>query len=177
MEFGPRSLGARSIIADPRRPEMRDQINALVKQRESFRPFAPAVLKAFAGEHFALDHPSPFMLEVCNVVSPIALPAVTHVDRSARVQTVTPAAHKRFAALLARFHERTGCPILLNTSFNLRGEPIVSSVLDAISTFSRSKIDMLVLDDFILDRADVPSAWQSLRGSRPALQFDVYAML
>src|SRR5207253_11218743 len=133
MEFGPRALGGRSILADPRRPEMRDRINMLVKQREAFRPFAPAVLETVAHEHFALDHPSPFMLETCQVISPIPLPAVTHVDGSARIQTVSAATNKRFAELLAHFYERSGCPILLNTSFNLRGEPIVCSVMDAIS--------------------------------------------
>ena len=179
MEFGPRALGSRSIIADPRRPEMRDRINALVKHREAFRPFAPSVLEEFAAEHFALDHPSPFMLEVCQVTSPIQLSAVTHVDGSARVQTVTHLTNRRFAELLRHFHEKTGCPILLNTSFNLRGEPIVCSVIDAISTFGRSKIDLLVLDDFMIDRADIPPAWNNFGSSqlRAALHFDVYAML
>ena len=97
MEFGPRALGARSILADPRRPEMKDRINALVKQREGFRPFAPAVLESQARNHFALDHASPFMLETCEVISPIPLPAMTHVDGSARVQTVSEATNKRFA--------------------------------------------------------------------------------
>src|SRR5262249_46555062 len=123
MEFGPRALGARSILADPRHPEMRDRINALVKKREAFRPFAPAVLELKAKEHFALDHPSPFMLETCQTISPIDLPATTHVDGSARVQTVDPEVNRRFAALLEEFYQRTGCPILLNTSFNMRGEP------------------------------------------------------
>ncbi len=178
MEFGPRSLGARSIIADPRHPEMRDRINALVKKREAFRPFAPVVLEEFAAQHFALDHASPFMLEVCQVTSAIRLPAVTHVDGSARVQTVTRGANRRFADLLRHFHERTGCPILLNTSFNLRGEPIVCSAIDAISTFGRSEIDVLVLEDFVVDRADVPQAWRTFRpNTRAALEFDVYAML
>jgi len=179
MEFGPRALGARSILADPRRPEMRDRINALVKQREAFRPFAPAVLEEFAAEHFALDHSSPFMLEVCQVISPIQLPAVTHVDGSARIQTVTPAANKRFAELIRRFHNRTGCPILLNTSFNLRGEPIVCSVSDAISTFGRSKIDALVLEDFVIERADIPQAWETFGAgrTRPVHEFTVYTML
>jgi carbamoyltransferase len=179
MEFGPRSLGARSILADPRRPEMQNRINALVKQREEFRPFAPAVLESFAHEHFALDHPSPFMLETCQVISPIPLPAVTHVDGSARIQTVTRATNRRFAELLERFYDRTGCPILLNTSFNLRGEPIVCTIMDAISTFGRSKIETLVLDDFTIDRSDIPVPWESI--SRPAprasQEYVVYAML
>jgi carbamoyltransferase len=179
MEFGPRALGARSILADPRRPEMRDRINALVKQRERFRPFAPAVLEEFAAEYFDLNHSSPFMLEVCQVVSPIQLPAVTHVDGSARIQTVTPSANKRFAELIRHFYNRTGCPILLNTSFNLRGEPIVCSISDAISTFGRSKIDALVLEDFVIERADIPRAWQNFGGIRPRTthEFTVYTML
>jgi carbamoyltransferase len=179
MEFGPRSLGARSILADPRRPEMQNRINALVKQREEFRPFAPAVLESSAHEHFALDHPSPFMLETCQVISPIALPAITHVDGSARIQTVTRATNPRFAALLERFYERTGCPILLNTSFNLRGEPISCSTMDAISCFGRSKMDTLVLEDFVVDRSDIPPAWERLSRRQPigAQDYVVYAML
>jgi carbamoyltransferase len=179
MEFGPRSLGARSILADPRRPEMQERINTVVKQRESFRPFAPAVLEEFAPEHFALDHPSPFMLETCQIISPIQLPAVTHVDGSARIQTVTRAANSRFAALLEHFHQRTGCPILLNTSFNLRGEPIVCTIHDAISTFGRSMMDLLVLDDFLLERPDIPAMWRNFgRGARRSEQdYAVYTML
>jgi carbamoyltransferase len=161
MEFGPRALGARSIIADPRRDEMRDRINALVKMREAFRPFAPAVLVEAASEHFDLDHPSPFMLETCQVKSSIRLPAITHVDGSARVQTVDARVSPRFHALITEFDRRTGCPILLNTSFNLRGEPIVCSPTDALLCFLRSDIDCLVLEDFIIDRAGVPAAWTS----------------
>jgi carbamoyltransferase len=179
MEFGPRALGGRSILADPRRPEMKERINALVKQREDFRPFAPAVLESQAREHFALDHPSPFMLETCQVISPIPLPAITHVDGSARVQTVTRATNPRFTDLLSHFYRRTGCPILLNTSFNLRGEPIVSSTMDAIACFGRSKIGTLVIEDFVIDRADIPRAWEHLpqRRSLPANEYLVYAML
>ncbi|HEX4417219.1 MAG TPA: carbamoyltransferase N-terminal domain-containing protein [Kofleriaceae bacterium] len=159
MEFGPRALGARSIIADPRRDEMRDRINALVKMREAFRPFAPAVLAEAASAHFDLDHPSPFMLETCQVKSAIRLPAITHVDGSARVQTVDAKVSPRFHALISEFGRRTGCPILLNTSFNLRGEPIVCSPMDALLCFLRSDIDFLVLEDFVIDRAGVPGAW------------------
>jgi carbamoyltransferase len=160
MEFGPRALGSRSILADPRRPEMRDRINALVKMREAFRPFAPAVLESRTTEHFELDHPSPFMLETCQVKSAIELPAVEHVDGSARVQTVAADTNRRFAALLEEFHRRTGCPILLNTSFNMRGEPIVCNPVDAIMCFVRSKIDVLVIEDFILERASIPPLWK-----------------
>ncbi len=160
MEFGPRSLGARSILADPRDPQMRDKINALVKQREAFRPFAPAVLESKAREHFDLDHASPFMLEVCQVVSNIACPSITHVDGSARIQTVSRETNPRFHALLEGFHRRTGCPILLNTSFNMRGEPIVCSALDAIKCFVRCGIDVLVAEDFIVERANIPPLWE-----------------
>jgi carbamoyltransferase len=182
MEFGPRALGARSILADPRGAGMRDRINALVKMRESFRPFAPAVLAERAGEHFAIDHPSPFMLETCPVSSPLDLPAITHVDGSARLQTVDPAASPRFAALLARFAERTGCPVLLNTSFNVRGEPIVCTPEDALLCFARSGIDALVLEDFLIDREDVPAAWSETvppLARRPAsgVGFKVYTLL
>ena len=159
MEFGPRALGARSILADPRRPEMRDLINARVKQRESFRPFAPAVLKDHVAEHFDLDHASPFMLETCRVTSSLELPAITHVDGSARVQTVDVESNHRFALLLHAFYLRTGCPILLNTSFNMRGQPIVCTALDALVCFLQSRLDCLVLEDFLIDSATVPESW------------------
>ncbi len=182
MEFGPRALGARSILADPRDEGMRDRINALVKMRESFRPFAPAVLESRARDHFAIDHPSPFMLETCPVSSPIHLPAVTHVDRSARLQTVDPASSPRFAALLERFADRTGCPILLNTSFNVRGEPIVRTPEEALLCFARSGIDTLVLEDFVIDRQSVPPAWSQLlpkqeRPGGPRVSHQVYTLL
>jgi len=160
MEFGPRSLGSRSILADPRRPEMRDRINALVKMREAFRPFAPAVLESHSREHFELDHPSPFMLETCQVISPIDLSAITHIDGSARIQTVTHETNPRFAALLEEFYRRTGCPILLNTSFNVRGEPIVCTTFDAIMCFVKSQIDLLIIEDFAMDRAGMPPLWE-----------------
>ena len=160
MEFGPRALGARSILADPRRPEMRDRINALVKMREAFRPFAPAVLESEAQNHFDLDHASPFMLETCDVISSIDLPAITHIDGSARVQTVNAKTNPRFAALLEEFYRRTDCPIILNTSFNLRGEPIVCTPIDAVLCFTSSQIDMLVVEDFVLDRSGIPPFWE-----------------
>jgi carbamoyltransferase len=182
MELGPRALGARSILADPRDEGMRDRINALVKMRESFRPFAPAVLASRAGEHFAIDHPSPFMLETCQVRSPFELPAITHVDRSARLQTVDPEASPRFAALLACFADRTGCPILLNTSFNMRGEPIVCTAEDALLCFVRSQIDTLVLEDFLIDRDSIPPAWSETasrlsRPEAPRVGYKVYTLL
>jgi carbamoyltransferase len=159
MEFGPRSLGARSILADPRGEDMRTRINALVKKREAFRPFAPAVLEERVSEHFDLARPSPFMLETCQVVSHLQLPAITHVDGSARVQTVTRSQNRMFAGLLEAFHAKTGCPILLNTSFNMRGEPIVCTPAEAIVCFLRAKLDCLVLGSFVLHRERVPARW------------------
>jgi carbamoyltransferase len=184
MEFGPRALGSRSILADPRQPHMRDRINELVKMREAFRPFAPAVLESAARDHFALDHPSPFMLETCKVTSPLALPAITHVDGSARVQTVSRDTNPRFAALLEAFHRRTGCPLLLNTSFNMRGEPIVCTAEDAILSFVRCGIDVLVVADFLLERSGLPPLWHlqaqralAERNREGAVEHLVYTLL
>ena len=162
LELGPRALGARSLLANPRDPEARQRLNRLVKQREDFRPFAPSVLAEHATEHFALDHPSPFMLETCSVISPLALPAVTHVDGSARPQTVDAADAPRFAGLLREVGRRIGCPIVVNTSFNTRGEPIVCSPADALITMARSGIDALVLEDFLVDRTALPAHWAEL---------------
>jgi carbamoyltransferase len=166
-EFGPRALGARSILADPRRPEMRDRINAVVKMREGFRPFAPSVLEAEKARHFELDHASPFMLETTQVRSSIGLPSITHVDNTARVHTVGPEHLPIYAQLLEEFFRRTGCPILLNTSFNLKGEPIVLTAYDAIACFVRSSIDVLVIEDFVLERASIPALWELLRQQLP----------
>lgn len=182
MEFGPRSLGARSILADPRRPEMRDRINALVKQREAFRPFAPAVLESHCREHFDLTHSSPFMLETCQVTSTLDLPAITHVDRSARVQTVDSEASPRFARLLEEFERRSGCPLLLNTSFNIRGEPIVCTPTDALLCFVKCGIDSLVLEDFVLDRSAIGCQWRELivnlnRIRTPGVSHTVYTLM
>jgi carbamoyltransferase len=162
LELGPRALGGRSLLADPRDPQMRDRLNRLVKKREAFRPFAPSVLAGHAAEHFDLDHPSPYMLETCRVISPLDLPAVTHVDGSARPQTVDPQTSPRYAALLEAFHRRTGCPLLVNTSFNVRGEPIVASPIDALSCMGVSGIDAVVLEDFLIDRAMLPENWGEL---------------
>ncbi len=181
MEFGPRALGSRSILADPRDPGMRDRINSMVKKREGFRPFAPVVLEAEAPLHFDLNHPSPFMLETCRVISPLDLPAITHVDGSARVQTVSAATNPRLAALLETFNGLTGCPILLNTSFNVKGEPIVCSPEDALKCFISSNIDCLVLGDYLVERDR-----NSLEGLEWILQveqsvfgttFDVYTFI
>jgi carbamoyltransferase len=163
MEFGPRALGARSILADPRRPEVRDRVNRLIKKREDFRPFAPSVLLEHAAAHFALGHPSPFMLATCPVRSAIDLPGITHVDGSARPQTVDRRHLPRYAALLDAFHRRTGCPILLNTSFNVDGEPIVCTPEDALRSMAAARLDALVLGDYLVDLAAVPAAWAELR--------------
>lgn len=162
MELGPRALGARSLLADPRDAGMRERLNRQVKRREAFRPFAPSVLADHAAAHLDLDHAAPYMLETCAVTSPLDLPAVTHVDGSARPQTVDPAISPRFAALLEAFHRRTGCPLLVNTSFNVAGEPIVCSPIDALVCFGISGIDSLVLEDFVLDREALPANWPEL---------------
>lgn len=181
LEFGPRALCARSILADPRDPQMRDRINALVKQREAFRPFAPVVLASKAQEHFDIDHDSPFMLETCVVHSRLQLPAITHVDRSARIQTLDPATNPRMAALLTEFERRTGCPILLNTSFNVRGEPIVNRPEDALLCFVKAQLDSLVIEDLIVDKKRVPEFWtlsaMYLPSTGSGVDRNVYTML
>ncbi|QEF96990.1 Decarbamoylnovobiocin carbamoyltransferase [Stieleria maiorica] len=150
-EFGPRALGNRSILGDPRRSDMQSTMNLKIKFRESFRPFAPAVLLDHVGDYFALDdrQTSPYMLLVCQTKSD-ALPAVTHVDGSARVQTVDQEQNPRFEALLAEFYRQTGCPVLINTSFNVRGEPIVGSPDDAYRCFMKTHMDALVVGDCLL---------------------------
>lgn len=181
VEFGPRALGARSILADPRASDMRDRINALVKQRESFRPFAPVVLADRASRYFELDHASPFMVEICAVVPGAALPAITHVDGSTRVQTVDADTNPRLAALLEAFEARTGCAVLLNTSFNTRGEPIVCTPEDALLCFVRARLDCLVLEDVLIDSAQVPKFWplvaMQMQGAVSGVSRDVYTML
>jgi len=152
MEFGPRALGARSILADPRREDMRDKINQMVKKRESFRPFAPSVLEEEYKDHFDLKTESPYMLFTCQVHSPIDMPAITHVDNSARIQTVNYSENPRYANLIKAFFTLSGCPVLLNTSFNVRGEPIVQSPLDALLCFINTSIDCLVIQNFIIYR-------------------------
>lgn len=164
MEFGPRALGNRSILADPRDPPMRERVNRLVKKREAFRPFAPAVLLQKASQHFVLDRAAPFMTETCQVRSALSLPAITHVDGSARVQTVDAQTNPRFHRLLEAFDRRTGCPVLLNTSFNLHGEPIVLSPVDALRCFIRSGLDTLVVEDYLLDREKIPESWLRTAG-------------
>jgi carbamoyltransferase len=175
MEFGPRALGNRSILADPRVPTMQSQLNLKIKYRESFRPFAPAVLREDVADWFELDADSPYMLVVADVLARrrremtaeerarfgieklnacrSEIPAVTHVDHSARIQTVHAETNPRFHALLARFKALTGCPVLVNTSFNVRGEPIVCTPDDAFRCFMGCELDTLVVGDCYLDKA------------------------
>jgi carbamoyltransferase len=156
MEWGPRSLGSRSILADARNQENWKRVNLKIKFRESFRPFAPAVLAEKAGEWFDIDRESPYMLLVCQVREGREIPAVTHVDGSARLQTVTRDAHPEFYDLLAAFDRRSGCPVLINTSFNVRGEPIVCSPEDAYLCFMRTQMDVLVLGNQVLRKEEQP---------------------
>ena len=183
MEFGPRSLGARSILGDPRNQDMQSVMNLKIKYRESFRPFAPAVLADHVQNQFELDQSSPYMLIVAPVKKELctpmtqeqdqlfgidklnvprsSLPAVTHVDYSARVQTVHAETNPRFHGLISAFHTRTGCPTLVNTSFNVRGEPIVCTPEDAYRCFMRTEMDVLVLENQILLKEEQPKASQS----------------
>jgi carbamoyltransferase len=178
MEFGPRALGARSIIGDARSAKMQSVMNLKIKFRESFRPFAPVVLREHVGEWFELDGDSPYMLLVADVqrdrrlplpqeerdrwgieklnVPRSTIPAVTHVDYSARIQTVRRETHGLFYDILAAFHRRTECPVIVNTSFNVRGEPIVCTAADAYRCFMRTHMDVLVLENFVLEKAAQP---------------------
>jgi len=180
MEFGPRALGCRSILGDARSPSMQSVMNLKIKFRESFRPFAPSVLAERAGEFFQMprDHASPYML----LVAPLAddkriepagddtpagldkrsavrseIPAITHVDYSARVQTVDEARHGRYYVLLKAFERKTGCPVIVNTSFNVRGEPIVCTPSDAYNCFMGTNMDVLVMERFVLHKGDQPT--------------------
>ena len=174
MEFGPRALGGRSILGDPRSPKMQEQMNLKIKFRESFRPFAPSVAAEKVSDYFEMTGESPYMLLVAPVkkerrremtaeemklegiellnVKRSEIPAVTHVDYSARVQTITASQHPRFYDLLRKFDEKQECPVLINTSFNVRGEPIVCTPEDAYRCFMRTHMDYLVLGNFLLEK-------------------------
>lgn len=160
MEFGPRALGSRSILADARRPEMKDRVNDCVKFREAWRPFAPSCLEESAGDYFEGCRDAPFMILTFPVrpEKRALIPAVTHADNTARVQTVAREANPRYWRLIREFAAITGVPVLLNTSFNLRGEPIVCSPKDAIRTFYSSGLDFLVMGDLLLAK-DVSRLW------------------
>lgn len=153
-EFGPRALGNRSILADPRDPCVKDILNRRVKLRESFRPFAPAVLAEFQKEYIELKERSPYMLLVGQVrpEKRDEVPAITHVDGSARIQSVSYEENSRLYELLRAFHGLTGIPMILNTSFNIRGEPIVETPRDAVGSFMKSDLDLLVVGNFIVDK-------------------------
>jgi len=159
FEWGPRALGNRSILADPRRADMKDIVNTKIKFREPFRPFAPSVLEEHAGAFFDLSEPrrhfpARFMLYVVNVKDNKRdiIPAITHVDGTGRLQTVNRTTNPLYYNLIRRFGEATGVPLLLNTSFNLKGEPIVNTPEEAFSTFCRSGMDMLVLDHCVITK-------------------------
>ncbi len=154
MEFGPRALGSRSILANPCSPAMKDILNSRVKFREEFRPFAPAVTEEAAGRFFALEAPSPFMLQAPRVrpEQAAAIPAVTHVDGTARVQTVSAAQQPLFHRLLRAFGDLSGVPMLVNTSFNVRGEPIVCTPADAVRCFLGTDIDVLAIGPFLVSK-------------------------
>jgi carbamoyltransferase len=159
FEWGPRALGNRSILADPRRPEMKDIVNTKIKFREPYRPFAPSVLVGRAEDFFDLPsperhYPARFMLYVVNVKESAKekVPATTHVDGTARLQTVYAALSPRYYKLIELFDQATGVPVLLNTSFNLKGEPIVNTPREAFRTFSLSEMDALVLDHCLVER-------------------------
>ena len=178
MEFGPRALGDRSIIGDPRNEKMQSVMNLKIKYRESFRPFAPSVLADKVSDYFELDHNSPYMLLVAEVKEELRvamteeqkqlfgieklniprsqLPAITHVDYSARVQTVHPETNPRYHQLITEFEALTGCGVLVNTSFNVRGEPIVCTPEDAYRCFMRTEMDYLVLENYVLAKTDQP---------------------
>jgi carbamoyltransferase len=163
IEFGPRALGARSILADPRNPNAKNIVNAKIKFREEFRPFAPTVLSEKCGEYFELDLPSPFMLLVAQVRKDKRfMPSITHVDGSARIQTISREESPLYYDLVNEFYKITGCPVVLNTSFNLRGEPLVLSPHDAFLCFMRSGLDYLVMGNFILDKAKMAPFKESL---------------
>ena len=185
MEFGPRALGARSIIGDARNPDMQSKMNLKIKYRESFRPFAPTVLREKFSEWFELDKESPYMLLVASVKNDkrsevrgefsgfeklrtvrSLIPAVTHVDYTCRIQTVKKSDHPLYYDMMQSFFEKTGCPVIINTSFNVRGEPLVLTPQDAYRCFMRTEIDCLMLGNFLLDKSDQLAinkdmAWQN----------------
>ena len=193
MEWGPRALGNRSILGDPRHPEMQKRLNLKIKYREGFRPFAPSVLHEETANYFELDRPSPYMLLVAPVNAarrnPLPpgyddldlfdrlyhlrsdVPAITHVDYSARIQTVHRETNERYWLLIRAFKEQTGCGLIVNTSFNVRGEPIVCTPEDAYQCFMRTEMDYLVMGDYRFDKQDQP-AWQEAKDWRTEFELD-----
>jgi len=192
MEFGPRALGARSILGDPRRSDTQTVMNLKIKYRESFRPFAPTVLEEKASEYFEIDRPSPYMLLVADVredrrlpqpsgdgqamlkrlkVKRSDIPAVTHLDYSARLQTVNKADKPDYYEVISEFERLTGCAVVVNTSFNVRGEPIICTPEDAYRCFMRTEMDVLVIEDFMLFKEEQP-AWNEEGDWRSELDLD-----
>ena len=171
MEYGPRALGNRSILADPRNVESRERVNACVKFREAWRPFAPSCLVEVASDYFEGCREAPYMILTYDVVPSkrSVIPAVTHADNTARVQTVRREANPRYWKLLRAFGERTGVPVLLNTSFNLKGEPIVCTPRDAVRTFYSSGLDYLVIGDTLVGKGAVPLKDDARIAAAPAL--------
>ena len=193
MEFGPRDLGNRSIIGDARSPEMQSVMNLKIKYRESFRPFAPSCLEERISDFFEIDRPSPYML----LVAPLRgarcvaargderslditdwvnrprsdVPAITHVDHSARIQSVSASTNPRYHRLIKAFEERTGSGIIINTSFNVRGEPIVCTPEDAYRCFMRTEMDYLSLGPFLLQKTAQPN-WEGRENWRESFQLD-----
>ena len=198
MEFGPRALGGRSIIADPRSPTMQKTLNLKVKYRESFRPFAPSVLREDVEDWFEIDCDSPYMLLVADVqpelrhtmtdeeqalfgidklnIERSTVPAVTHIDYSARVQTVHKETNRLYHAVISRFKELTGCPVVVNTSFNVRGEPIVCTVEDAFRCFMGTELDLLVCGNTLLAKLDQGSMLSEDFKSRYDLDYAVSSL-
>ena len=176
MEFGPRALGSRSILGDPRSPEMQKTLNLKVKYRESFRPFAPSILNETLSEWFDLETKSPYMAIVSEIkkihrkdlrgkeenffgldklyLQRSSLPAITHVDYSARIQTVHKETNPKYHSLITKFNELTNCPVIINTSFNIRGEPIVNTPKDAFRCFMGTDLDLLVIGNCLLRKED-----------------------
>jgi len=152
MEWGPRALGNRSILADPRRPEMKDVLNEKIKHRESFRPFAPSILEEYASEYFDINIPSPYMLLVAPVKKPDKIPAVTHVDGTGRLQTVSKDANPLYYQLITEFYKITQVPVLVNTSMNVKGEPIVNTPENAYNMLTKTDMDYLVMGSFMVTR-------------------------
>ena len=193
MEFGPRALGGRSILGDPRSRDMQSVLNLKIKFRESFRPFAPSVLAEEASDYFELDGDSPYMLLVADVqekrlasldgedvekagfdklrVVRSELPAITHVDNSARIQTVSEEANPAYYRMIKKFHEKTGCPVVINTSFNVRGEPIVCTPEEAYTCFMRTNMDVLAVGNFLMKK-DAQPEWEQTDDWKEEFELD-----
>ncbi len=155
MEWGPRALGNRSILADPRNPKMKDILNEKIKHRESFRPFAPSILEEYAFEYFDLEVTSPYMLLVANVKKPDVIPAITHVDGTGRLQTVSKKSNPLYYDLISEFHKLTGVPVLVNTSMNVRGEPIVNTPEQAYAMLLKTEMDYQVMGNYLIKRGSL----------------------